>query len=199
VAEISFFATDKDHREFVGFLIERFSARFSQDDVSTANPPWLTTVKDVCEAIESNRFGARFAVVSELWQKYPLYRNFVIRKSGERCYYINQRYGGPAFDFIARRNRTEGGVRFIIPSLFSDYPYYYPDDDSTTYRTFNRPAPMAKAYGDVQKYIRRFGMRTDVKNISRPGPWALHDALQGYKKGIWLRTGEWIHIPRSNK
>lgn len=197
LAQISFFATDKDQRELVGFLIARSSAKFSQDETTTPVVPWLTTVDEVCAAIRSNRFGARFAVVSDSWQKYPIYRTAVTRKDGDRRYFINHRYGGPVFDFIARRERTERSTSFVIPSSFSDYPYYYPNDDSTIYRTFDRPALMASAYADVQKYIRRLGVRTEVKGTSRAGPWALPEALKGYETGLWLRVGDWIHVPRS--
>ena len=146
MAEISMFMTEADIRELVGLLVDRFSARFELDQTPEATPSALTTTEEVCRAVESSRFGARFAVVSSLWQRYPIYRHEIQRSDGTRAFFIDQRYGGPAFDFIACRPRPENGARFVTPSSFSDYPYYFPHKDKSVYRTFDRPSPMAEAY-----------------------------------------------------
>jgi len=199
LAEIAMFMTEADLRELVSLLVERFSARFEVDETPEATPSVLTTIDEVCIAVESNRFGARFAVVSPHWQRYPIYRHETERNDGTRAFFIDQRYGGPAFDFIANRPRTENGVRYVIPSSFSDYPYYFPDRNGSVYRTFDRPSPMAETYAIVQSHIRRLGVRTEVKGWSRPGPWVLVDALRCHREGLWLRTGEDVYIPRRTK
>lgn len=199
MAEVEFFMTRDDTRAFVEFLIHDFDARFALDDCSTPEPPVYESAEKVMAIVEESEFAPRFFVQSPLWDRCPLITTEIHANDGRHFFSIDQRYGGPAFDYYVSRFHAEGDVRYVMPGWFSDYPWYYVDDDPSKCRTFDRPEKMAEAYRAVQKYLRRNGKRSRSPENGNVGPWILNDALAQYRRGLWLRRGEIRFEPRSSK
>lgn len=145
-------------------------------------------------------YAPRFFVVSELWQRYPLSVSEVNAKDGRHYFAIDQRYGGPAFDFLVSKNTHESGKAYIVPGWFSDYPWYIKDktylQDHSKYETFDRPEAMAIAFREVQSYLRKQATRSVCRETGKVGPWVLPGALEAHNDGSWLRQGDFHYEPR---
>ncbi|MHC4201342.1 MAG: hypothetical protein ACYSU0_15235 [Planctomycetota bacterium] len=203
MAEVDFFMTKKDSLDFVSFLIEAFSAEFVPERNESAPPfPRYSSIADVKRRIDEDEYYSRFSVLSPLWERYPLGISEVHANDGQHFYSVCQRYGGPSFDLILSRIGMDGDARYLIPGSFSDYPYYIREfflTDKSRYETFDRPPEMAKAYRDVQKYLRRTGCRSVCRETGRTGPWIIGDALREFQRGCWLRIGDWHCVPKEKR
>ena len=201
MAELHFFMTHSDTGKFVEFLIVRFGATLFLDGSDSETPPAFGDRNDVQKVVIESPYAPRFFVVSELWQRYPLSVSEVNTKDGRHHYAIDQRYGGPAFDFLVSNNRREDGKQYIVPGWFSDYPWYITDksylNDPSKYKTFDRPEAMAGAFREVQRYLRKNAKRAVCRETGKLGPWILSGALDAYKEGMWLRQGLYRFEPRN--
>ena len=207
LSEIHFFMADGDTEQFISFLIETFSAEFVPETMKSAPPfPRYGALKQLMRKI-INENCSRFFVLSPSWERYPLvYSELNTVKDGRHYhyYYISQRYGGPAFDFILARTYSEEGTTWVVPGYFSDYPYYIKDksflSDYSKYETFDRPVEMKQAYQDVQKFIRKHACRSVCQETGKPGPWIFPDALKQFKNGVWLRSlGDYHFMPKTRR
>src|SRR6516165_1041683 len=99
MAELLFFMTDGDSGEFADYVFGQFDARFAMDESPTADLISVTRKDTFLSAIERSHFGARFSVLSDRWQKYPLAVSETITNDGRRFFCADQRHGGPAFRF----------------------------------------------------------------------------------------------------
>src|SRR5580765_4573807 len=99
MAEIHFFMTVNDTKEFAAFLVDKFQATFTVEDSPTVEHPVYAQLEEVMRAVENTTHDARFFVLSTLWQQHPLVSTEIQTKDGRHYFSINQRYGGPAFDF----------------------------------------------------------------------------------------------------
>lgn len=203
MAEVHFFMTEDDTRSFVEFLVNEFGARFALDQCDTPDPPVFSRVDQVINILAESEFAPRFFLQSPRWDMHPLITHEVHTKDGRHFFSICPRYGGPTFDFCVAKRYDEGGMSWMVPGFFSDYPWYIVDDswlqDYSKYRTFDRPEEMAKTYRAVQKYLRRNGVRTREKNTGKTGPWALSGALAQQQRGLWLRQGDYEFIGSGKK
>lgn len=197
MAELHFFATEEDHEALVSLLVMRFRGRFVLDGSATREMPTFTTVAEVMHVIESESYDPRFFVLSPLWQLEPLSVVQIEHDDGRIRYYIRQREGGPAFDYLARRPRSAESGAELVSSWFGHHPSYWSGLKKDA--QFARPVEMTNAYAEVVRHISRGGKRTDVTEIKRTGPWARPGAIAAHERGTWLRVGEWHHSPRTRK
>src|SRR5438477_2068581 len=152
MSQVSFFMDLTDTRSFVAFLIEQFAAEFTLDQCPTPQPPVFRSLDEVDSAVARDPFSPRFFVTSLHWQQFPLSLTETHTNDGRHFFSIDQRYGGPAFDFhVARCDRE----RVIVPGWFMDYPYYYCRKGHS--ETFDRPPAFASAFQQVRRYLRRHG------------------------------------------
>src|SRR5829696_9081263 len=100
MSDLHFFMSLPDTEEFVAWVIEQFQPRFILDKQPTQPLPTLTTLDEIRACIVECPHRPRFLVVSDLWQSYPISVSEIHHNDGTIAHYINQRYGGPGFDFI---------------------------------------------------------------------------------------------------
>jgi hypothetical protein len=200
MAELNFFMARSDTGRFVELLAGRFGATLFLDGSDNPLPPAFRDKSSVEKLVAESRHAPRFFVVSELWQRYPLSVSEVNAKDGRHYFAIDQRYGGPAFDFLVSNNVREDNKEYIVPGWFSDYPWYIKDKsylkDRTKYETFDRPDAMAEAFREVQRYLRKDAKRSVCRETGKVGPWILSGALAAYGDGAWLRQGVYHFEPR---
>ena len=204
MAVTAFFMTDKEGMEFVSFLIDEFSAEFIPEKSNEPPPfPRYKELAEVRDRITRDVHYSRFFVLSPQWERYPLETSEVNANDGSYFFTVNQRNGGPAFDFVLSRTIERDGLKWMLPGSFSDYPNYMRDYslglDASECETFDRPESMKQAYKSVQKYLRRNGCRSICTEDGRAGPWVLNEAEAEFRLGIWLRTGKWHFEPRTKK
>lgn len=190
MAQVSFFMDRSDTRRFVSFLIERFAAEFALDRCSTPQPPVYRSLDEVDSAVARDPFSPRFFVTSSQWQQFPLSLTELHTRDGWH-FFIDERYGGPAFDFHVARCE---GERVIVPGWFMDYPYYYCRKGQD--ETFDRPPEFAAAFREVRRYLRRLGSSSVCREKGTAGAWILPGAAALHARGAWLRQGDWHFDPR---
>jgi hypothetical protein len=184
MSQVLFFMDRNDTRSFVAFLIEQFGAEFALDQCATPQPLVFRSQHEVDGAVARDTFSPRFFVTSSQWEQFPLSVTEVHTNDGRHFFSIDQRYGGPAFDFHVART---DGERFIVPGWFMDYPYYCRKGQS---ETFNRPSEFASAFQQVRRYVRRLGARSVCRETGTPGPWIMPGPAALYARGAWLRQGD---------
>jgi hypothetical protein len=189
MAEIHFFMTQADTLDFAGFLVREFECRFTMDGSDMPDLPELTTAEQVATCRAPGGYTPRFFVTSRRWSRYPLIVRKISHHDGRIRWYVDQRYGGPAFDFVVSAVREEDGSLQILPGSFMDYPWYYIQHGD--YSTFDRPATMTSAFQAVRRYMRRNAVQSRLREPARAGPWALPGAVREYQSGCWLRQGDW--------
>ncbi len=189
MAEINFFMTQSDTIAFCRFLSDNFSATFTMDGADTPRLTELNNPVEVATTCDPDGYPARFFVTSPLWFKWPLLIQEIHHNDGRHRWYIQQRYGGPAFDFNISKWSFNSESLQIIPGWISDYPWYYIRTDDPT--SFDRPESMSKAFKSMKKYVRKNGKRSYCSETSKPGPWILKGALAALDDGAWLRQGTW--------
>jgi len=196
MSDLRFFMTHSDTEEFVSWLIAEFRSTFVPASHPTSAFPTLTTSAEISRYIAERRNPQRFFVLSDVWQLYPLSTSQVHHNDGTSAYYVDQRYGGPAFDFVLSRSASsEADV--IIGGGFGDYASYYLRRGSPD--SFPRPAGMAKAFRAAQNYMRRAGRRTVSAELGHAGGWALRGALAAHEAGAWLRLGDFHFHPTNTR
>jgi hypothetical protein len=190
MTDTTFFATAKDYSEFVAFLTRNYNAEFALD--WTKEPtPYFNTVDDIVKRTTQSLYGARFFILSPFWKLFPLETKLVENMHQGNHYSINQRYGGPAFDFNASPIFTEQQfIEKLYLCWFTDYPWYIQDstyiNDHSKYRTFNRPKAMTDAHKNVRTYLKINGQKSKLRNTKTPGPWVLKEAIKIHKQGRLL-------------
>lgn len=204
MAEIEFFMNENDSYEFITFLVHSFSCEFIPEKSDSPPPfPRYITFEEVRHRIDEDEHYSRFFVLSNRWEKHPLCFDEINANDGRHLFVVSQKYGGPAFDFILSRSAIEGNLKWMVSGSFSDYSYYIVDKsylaDHSKYATFDRPEEMKTAYKEVQKYIKRNGIRSICEEDGRAGPWILNGALAEFEYGLWLRAGKWHFIPKKKK
>ena len=192
MAEVHFFMTHDDTREFAQFLVDEFRATFTFDAHATAELPVFASADEVERVVRSHEYAPRFFVMSTDWQRYILTVSETHHTDGRHLFYVNQRYGGPAFDFIVSREDRPSG--YCTPGSFSDFPWYYIRRGDP--ERFARPAAMAAAYRAVHAYVRQHGRRSHCVETGRPGPFILPHARSAHEQGMWLRRGDHHFEPR---
>jgi hypothetical protein len=195
MSEVLFFMTEADTVAFCRFLVDSFSCDFAVDGVAEPGIQVLTVPEEVASARDPDGYHARLFVGSRLWSSYPLVQEETHHKDGRHRFYIQQRYGGPAFDYLVSRVRTTVEGTQIVPGWFSDYPWYYASREDR--KTVTRPEAMQEAANGARRYLRRHGKRTVCDDSARPGPWVLSGALAAYHAGAWLRLGDAHYHPRT--
>jgi hypothetical protein len=192
MSDLRFFMTHSDTEEFVSWLITQFRATFVPASHPTSAFPTFTTSAEISRYIAERQHPQRFFVLSDIWQVHPLSTSQTRHNDGTSAYYVDQRYGGPAFDFVLSRPAASG-AEVIIGGLFGDYASYYVRRDSAD--SFPRPTGMADAFRAAQNYMRRAGRRTVSAELGHAGGWALRGALAAHAAGAWLRLGDFHFHP----
>ena len=193
MSDLHFFMSRPDTEEFVAWLIEQFQPRFFLDAQPTQPLPSFTTLDEIRACIVDRPRRPRFLVISDLWQSYPINVSEVHHNDATITHYINQRYGGPGFDFIPSRQGFGDAGEFVIGGSFADYPTYYIQRGSPD--SFPRPAAMTQAFRAAQNYMRRLGRRTMSAELGHAGGWALPGARAVHSAGAWLRLGDFHFRP----
>jgi hypothetical protein len=193
MSDLHFFMSRLDTEEFIAWLIEQFRPSFILDKQPTEPLPTFTALDDVRACIAESQGRPRFLVVSELWQCFPISVSKICHNDGTTAHYINQRYGGPGFDFIPSRQGVGDTGDFIGGGSFGDYPSYYIQRGSPD--PFPRPAAMTEAFRSAQSYMRRLGRRTTSAERGHSGGWALPGARAAHVAGAWLRLGDFHFHP----
>jgi hypothetical protein len=196
------FMTNQDTVEFSSFLIEQHNARLILDESPISPLPEYKTGEAVDHLLRASEYSPRFFILSPIWQKHPLSVTEIKKQDGRVLYYVDQKYGGPAFDFKTCWCSTADNVPFIIVGWFMDYAWYMVDNehlrDRSKYRTFDRPDSMTHAHKDVRKFLRRNGRKSICRETGSCGPWILAGALEAHAQGTWLRQGDWHFDPRAS-
>lgn len=192
MAELQFFATERDHEAIVSMLISEYRCVFVLDGQA---PPLLelTSLDAVLKVQHEAEYAPRFFVLSPLWQLEPLSIHRIL-KDGVTLQYVRPRHGGPSFDYLAQRPRRKDGQSQIVASWFGDYATYYSAKQNGQ---IPRPATMAEAFRGVRSCINRGGKRTIVSGIQKPGPIAMAGARKAFNTGSWLRVGDGHYAPRT--
>src|ERR1041385_5174180 len=107
MSEVLFFMDRADTRNLVAFLIEQFGAEFALDQCPIPEPPVYRLADEVDSAVARDRFSPRFFVTSSQWQRFPMSVTEVHTNDGRHFFSIDQRCGGPAFDFHVARCEGE--------------------------------------------------------------------------------------------
>ena len=176
----------------MSWLIAQFRPTFVPASHPTPELPSLTTCADIMRYMTERRHPPRFFILSDIWQLYPLSVSQTHHNDGTTAYYVDQRYGGPAFDFVLSRHPADAS-HVIIGGLFGDYASYYVRRGSP--ESFQRPAGMAQAFRAAQNYMRRAGLRTASAELGHAGGWALPGARAAHAAGAWLRLGDFHFNP----
>jgi hypothetical protein len=195
------FMTKQDTVEFSSFLMKQYDAWLVLDESPMFPLPEYKTDESVDHPLGASQYSPRFFVMSPIWQKHPLSVTKIKKQDGRTLYYVDQKYGGPAFDFKTCWDSVTDSEPFIVGGWFMDYAWYIVDkahlQDQSKYRTFNRPDSMTQAHKDVRKYLRRNGRKSICRETGRGGPWILAGALEAHAQGTWLRQGDWHFDPRT--
>ena len=190
MAVVEFLMTPADTRAFVGFLIDRFSARFALEKTPTPEPLVYDSLDAVMSVIVAAEYSERFLVQSPLWDRFPICTTEIHANDGQHFFVHEGQYGGPTCGFIWPSTHSENDAKYMLPGQFHHFPYYFADDlwldDHSKYQTFRRPDEIAMAYREVQKYVRRNGCQSEHQGKKMPGPWILRGALEEYQAGVWL-------------
>ena len=184
--------TEADTLEFATFLVREFDCRFTMDGGDSAELALLTRPDDVAAQLDLDGFPPRFFVTSPRWTGLPLYTHKTDHVDGRVRWYVEQRYGGPAFHFNVSRPRLQDGKLQIVPGSLTTYPWYYVQRKDPT--TFDRPAEMARAFDAVRRYLARRAIRARRVGV-QPPPWILRGALAAFEDGCWLRWGDYHFEP----
>ena len=199
MAEIDFFAASGDLGQIADILEREYQCRFEVDGGALRSPKPIASSSQVVRHVERSRYGARFAVISPLWERYPISRTEHSKGSNPPKYSISFRDGGPSIDLLARLPERRDAIWLLIPSLLSDFPTYYPTDSRgarTDGAAFARPLALTNAMSSLRKHIRSRGVRTQTARLPKPGPWALPEALELHGQGMVLRIGDHEYKPR---
>lgn len=195
------FMTNQDTVEFSSFLIAKYNARLILDESPILPLPEYKTDDAVDHLLRASEYSPRFFVMSPIWQKHPLSVTRIKKQDGRTLYYVDQKYGGPTFDFKTCWCSVADSVPFIVGGWFMDYAWYIVDkkhlQDKSEYQTFNRPDSMTEAHKDVRKYLRRKGQKSICRETGSNGPWILTGALKAHAQGVWLRQGDYHFDPKT--
>lgn len=193
MAQLSYFMTDADTLDFASFLVCQWECRFTLDGGAGPELSVLTKPEDVARCRDLDGFAPRFFVTSQHWTLYPLPVQRIDNRDGRVRWYVEQRYGGPAFDFHVSMPREEDGCWQIVIGWLTDYPWYYVKDHD--HATFERPRSMVAAFQRVKRYLNTTGVRSRLLGSAKPGPWVLPSAHRAFAQGCWLRQGDWHFEP----
>ncbi len=195
MSDLNFFMSGRDTEEFLAWLINLHKPRFVADWGYTSKLPVYETLDELLQVIRKSKFSPRFHVLSDSWSVRPLSVTYIEPTKGRRPYYsVDQRYGGPAFDYHVPRYAKEGRSEFIVGGWFTDYASYYVRKGKP--ESFPRPAAMFAAFKEIQKYTRANARPTTCVEGGWCGPWVFRDALELHSKGLWLRLGDKHFTPK---
>lgn len=197
MAEIAFFMNNDDTREFAEFLIREFECRFTLDGADRRELPETRSSEEVACWLDPDGYRPRFFVTSPRWSDFPLVVHETTHNDGRRRWYVEQRCGGPAFDYLVSKPRQVDGQPQMIPGWLMDYPWYYVRPGDPT--TFERPAGMTKAFQAVKRFLRRNAVRTRRVGSAQAGPWVMLGAVSEFEQGCWLRQGDMRFEPARQK
>lgn len=181
--------------------MEKYNAWLVLDESPLCPLPELKTAESVDHLLRVSEYSPRFFVMSPIWQEHPLSFTKIKKQDGRTLFYVDQRYGGPAFDFKTCKCFMADQIPFIVSGWFMDYAWYIVDKehlkDRSKYRTFDRPELMTQAHRDVRKYLRLNGQKSICRETGRNGPLILAGALEAHKQGMWLRQGDYHYDPKN--
>jgi hypothetical protein len=192
MAGVHFFMTADESLALAGLFIDRFGCRFVPENNPTSRPRELVTLDEVKFHIARETNYSRFFLLSPLWSKYPLYLQE--HPSKRHRYYVQLRMGGPAFDWTLSRTVESEKTKWIVPGSFSDYPWYLRDESLR--ETFKRPDEMKIGFLEISRYIRKGGNKSICSEKGFLGPWISPKALEEFRNGVWLRTGDFHFEPK---
>ncbi len=191
MAEILFFATENDHELVLSKLVNEFGATFVLASGDCTPLPIFSKVEDVISVVLEGRYGARFYALSPLWQVESMVVSQVQGRNGAPRFYLRGRDGGPSIDYIARtQEHNETGSQIVASSLGTFASYYLTSGE------MRRPTKIENAFSEIKKLIDRSGKRTVSSHNGKQGPMAMDGALKAYNQGVWLRSGDWTHLPK---
>jgi hypothetical protein len=192
MSDIHFFMTQDDTEEFIAWLIAQFRPTFIPSSHPTQEFPRLTTLPEVSNHFTGRQHCPRFSILSDVWHLHPLCFSHIHHNDGTSAFYVDQRYGGPAFDLVFSRPHSEE-PNIIVGGRLGDYASYFIHPDRPD--PFPRPAGMAQAFRSIQNYMRRYGRRTVSAELGHSGGWAMRGALAAHAAGTWLRLGDFHFHP----
>jgi hypothetical protein len=194
MAEIQFFMDNDESFVLAAFLLEEFGIRFVPEKNPEPTPIELTTLHELRTHLASSPYAPRYFLLSPHWTKFPLYMH-EIDSQGRHFFAVRQRHGGPAFDWIFARTFVHEEQNWIVPGMFSDYPWYMTNEGVED--TFTRPAAMKNAYKAITRFIRKGSCQSVCREHGFLGPWISAHALKAFHNGTWLRTGELHFEPKA--
>lgn len=192
MAEIHFFMTFDESRELAKVLINQFNVRFIPEISSEPIIKELKSIDDFRLHIKEYSNAPRYFLVSDQWSKFPLYQK-ELNSKGHHYFYIMQRHGGPAFDWILSREYEKDGKKWIVPGSISDYPWYMTNEGIE--KTFARPDTMKEEYKKISRIIRKKTTKSICKEKGFNGPLISQYALKDFCHGVCLRTGNFHFEP----
>jgi hypothetical protein len=155
--------------DFVGWFFDSFEPIFVPDMHPSRDFPRYARREDVWAIVQSHLAEAmpcRFFVLSDRWTSLPLSMTWIVHKDGRPpLFYIDQHYGGPAFDFLMRPARAGDRDSPAVAGWLMDYSYYYRTPGSPD--TIDRPAGMADAFKKAKAWMRRERALVDRKALTR--------------------------------
>jgi hypothetical protein len=196
MAEIHFYQTEQENFETIDFLINKYKVRFVPEKNQEKDYCELATLGDIKRHLEDYEYAPRYFILSNEWSQFPLFQSKLVKDVDFLYYYIMQRHGGPAFDFIFSRTYMRNDKKWIIAGSISDYPWYYEDDDIQ--KEFPRPERMKEAFTEISRYLKKGSKKSICKEKGFPGPIIRKEALSKFEEGTWLRAGDLHFIPKGN-
>jgi hypothetical protein len=157
MSELHFKLTRRDVADFLTWFFDSFHPTFIPETHSSEDFPEYRSASEVMEVAHLRLAGdipARFFALSDDWSKTPLCVEECHPIDGHPSFfYVRQRYGGPAFDFILRLEAGSGVDEQVYAGWLMDYPYYYRQIGSS--ESLERPRRMTEAYKMSKAWIRR--------------------------------------------
>ena len=128
MAELTFFATNKDFEKLAQFMFDSFASVFVPS-ISFNEPKGLSlrNLQDIRAHLADHpkEYALSYFVISNYWEIEPLCWKYLANPKHTRPHhYVMQRYGGPAFHFIPSYSFPRFGKKKLVAGSFYDYPYY---------------------------------------------------------------------------
>jgi hypothetical protein len=201
MAQITFLATDEDCAAIWEMILtEQRMTAYPDPWFGELPAPPLTTRADVSANLAKYPRaapGLGYFLTSSDWSIEPLeYRLCSSNPHFAPFWYVSQRYGGPAIQFIPTFGYPwHMEPHQIISGMFSDYPYYYSAVDHRL--IIDRPASLAATMKGIRQRLRSLG--TTVQAPSGEQAIAMCGALTAHRAGAVLRSGNIIYSPIASR
>jgi hypothetical protein len=156
MAEIDFFATDREKTEYLRPL---FDSGFRIIPDLRFEKPVAPKLRGTDELLRYTDRTSQFFIVNDKLLKSSLeYRR--VEREGNSFFYIFPRSGGPLLVFFWGKHESRKGGEVFAATTLSYYPWY---EDSITHERVKPSPDLIRAYNDVASRIR------DTSRRVKPG------------------------------